>query len=250
LPRIDTVDRWTSLSAPGIMQTDIDRLDDDAIQGAVRRAEERTAGEIVPVVVARSANYEVATWRGAAVAMLLALAGGLLVLQIDPGGRLGAPSAPWIVVGSSLTVGAMGALAATLVAPLRRLFAGHTLLAEAVRRRALQFFVQEEVFATRDRTGILLFVSLLERQVEVIGDTGIDDRVRADDWEAVAARVQKGIRTGSLTDALVEAIEMCGRLLERRGVNVRPDDENELSDAVRTQEHPDEDGPSESDDPS
>jgi putative membrane protein len=33
---------------------------------------------------------------------------------------------------------------------------------------------------------------------------------------------------------------MCGRLLERRGVNIRPDDTNELSDTVRTPASPDE----------
>lgn len=222
------------------MQTDIDRLDDDAIQGAVRRAEERTAGEIVPVVVAQSAGYEVATWRGGVVASLLALAGGLLLLQGYDGGGLGTALASWIVVGTSLTVGAMGALAARFVDALRRPFAGQAHLEEAVRRRALQFFVEEEVFDTRDRTGILLFVSLFERRVEVIGDTGIDERVRSDDWDAVSARVRDGIRAGRLTDGLVEAIQMCGRLLERRGVNIRPDDENELSDTVRTQQVDDE----------
>ena len=102
------------------------------------------------------------------------------------------------------------------------------------------FFVREEVFATRDRTGILLFVSLLERRVEVIGDIGISERVRADDWDAVESSIREGIRTGTLTDGLVAAIGLCGRLLERRSVNVRPDAENELADAVRTQERPDE----------
>jgi len=230
------------------MRTDIDRIDDEAIRAAVRRAEERTAGEIVPVVVAQSADYEVATWRGEALAALLALAGGLFFLQVYGGGATGGLSALWIAVGSSLTVGGLGALATTLAGSLRRLFAGRRLLDEAVRRRALQFFVQEEVFATRDRTGILIFASLLERRVEVIGDTGIDDRVRGNDWDAVAARVREGMQSGRLTDGLVEAIEMCGRLLERRGVNVRPDDENELSDAVRTEGPPDEDNSSAADD--
>jgi putative membrane protein len=229
------------------MQTDLDRLDDDAIQAAVRRAEERTAAEIVPVGVAKSARYEVATWRGGTIAALLAFVGGVLLLQFYEGGSLGRPSAAWIVVGSALTVGVIGALATMFVDPLRRLFVGEALLTESVRRRALQFFVQEEVFETRDRTGILLFVSLFERQIEVVGDTGIHERVRSDDWDEVAARVREGLRTGRLTDGLVEAIEMGGRLLERRGVNVRPNDENELSDAVRTQEHPDQDGSPESD---
>jgi putative membrane protein len=109
-----------------------------------------------------------------------------------------------------------------------------------VHRRALQSFVEEEVFATRDRTGILLFVSLREHRIEVLGDTGINEQVEPDDWAEIVARIRRGIRNDNLTEGLVEAIGMCGRLLERRGVNIRPDDTNELSDTVRTPASPDE----------
>ena len=58
----------------------IDRLDLDHIQEAVGRAEERTAGEVVPVVVPRSDDYEEAVWRGAGAAILLTLLVVLLTL--------------------------------------------------------------------------------------------------------------------------------------------------------------------------
>ena len=216
------------------MQMHIDRLDDEQIRDAVRRAEERTAGEIVPVLVPQSADYEVVTWRGAAMGSLLAIATVLLVLQVYDGWGLPWLYTPWSVAVLALGAGVGGALVATYVPPVQRLLAGSDLLDETVHRRALQSFIEEEVFDTQDRTGILLFVSLREHRIEVLGDTGINEQVRPDDWAEVVARIRKGIRSDNLTEGLVEAIEMCGRLLERRGVGVRPDDENELSNTVRT----------------
>ncbi|MFB6247776.1 MAG: TPM domain-containing protein [Salinibacter sp.] len=214
----------------------IDRLEEPRIREAVQRAESRTAGEIVPVLVPRSGDYEVVTWRGAAAGSLLVLAAVLLVLQFYDGWGLGWLYTPWGVVLTALGGGTAGALLATYVPRTQRLLAGADLLDETVHRRALQSFVEEEVFDTRDRTGILLFVSLREHRIEVLGDSGINQQVDPDDWAEIVARIRKGIRKDNLTEGLVEAIEMCGHLLERRGVNIRPDDENELADQVRTPE--------------
>ncbi len=216
------------------MYTMIDRLDLDRIQDAVGRAEERTAGEIVPVVVPRSDDYEEAVWRGAGAAVLVTLLVVLLTLRFYTGWGLAWLFAPWGVALSVLAAGTVGALLARYVYPLQRLLAGSERLDDTVHRRALQAFVEEEVFDTRDRTGILLFVSLREHRIEVLGDTGINQQVAPDDWAEVVTRIRRGIKNDNLTEGLVEAIEMCGRLLERRGVEVQPDDENELTDVVRT----------------
>jgi len=220
------------------MQSIIDQLDRNRIREAVQRAEERTAGEIVPVVVPHSASYEVAAWRGAGAAALIALVAVLLTLQFYEGWGLGWLFTPWGVVLTTLGAGSIGALLASYVPSLERLLAGDDLLDVSVHRRAMQSFVEEEVFDTRDRTGILLFVSLREHRIEVLGDAGINERVRPDDWIEVVERVRRGLRNENFTEGLVEAIEMCGRLLQRRGVGARSDDENELSDTVRTPESP------------
>ena len=216
------------------MDTMIDRLDRDRIRDAVGRAEQHTAGEIVPVVVPRSDDYETAVWRGAGAAVLGALAVVLLILRIYTGWGLAWLFAPWGVALVGLAAATAGALLARYVYPLQRLLAGGERLDETVHRRALQAFVEEEVFDTRDRTGILLFVSLREHRIEVLGDTGINQRVDPDDWAEVVARIRRGIKNDNLTEGLVEAIEICGRLLKRKGVGVGPNDENELTDAVRT----------------
>lgn len=218
------------------MESLIERLDEDRIQEAVRQAEERTAGEIVPVVVPQSDSYEVALWRGAAALILLVLAAVLLFFQFYEGWGFGWLFAPWSIALLVLGAGTIGGLLARYVYPLQRALVGADRLDETVHQRAMQAFVEEEVFDTRDRTGILLLVSLLEHRIEVLGDTGINQRVQPDDWAEVVTRIRTGIRNDNLTEGLVDAIGMCGRLLERKGVNVRPDDENELSDAVRTPE--------------
>ena len=215
----------------------IDRLDLDRIREAVSRAEERTAGEIVPVVVPRSDDYTDAIWRGTGAAVLLTLMAVMLTLRFYTGWGLGWLFAPWGVALSVLAAGTVGALLTRYIYPLQRLLAGSERLDETVHRRALQAFVEEEVFDTRDRTGILLFVSLREHRIEVLGDTGINQHVEPDDWAEVVARIRRGIKNDNLTEGLVEAVGMCGRLLERKGVDVRPDDENELTDTVRTPRH-------------
>ena len=209
-------------------------LDEDRIREAVAEAEARTAGEIVPYVVPQSDEYDVAVWRGAAAAAVIALGLVMLVVRFYDGWGLGWLYTSWGVISVALASGTLGALAASFINPLRRRLAGDDLLDRTVHHRAMRAFVEEEVFNTRDRTGILLFVSLLEHRIEVLGDTGINARVEPEDWADVVARIRKGIKRDSLTDGLVDAIGMCGAMLEEQGVAIRPDDENELSDSVRT----------------
>ncbi len=216
------------------MQTHIGGLDEERIREAVQRAEQRTSGEIVPVIMPRSGDYEVATWRGAGMAVLLTLTGILLLLELYTGWGLGWLHTPQGVVLAVLGAGSIGAVLGTYVPPLQRALAGSDRLDEIVHLRALEFFVEEEVFATRDRTGILIYVSIWERRIEVLRDTGINELVRPEDWEEVVGRIREGIRNDELTEGLVEGIDMCGRLLERRGVNVRPNAANQLSNTVRT----------------
>ena len=68
--------------------------------------------------------------------------------------------------------------AASLIPTLRRFLVSPDEMDHQVRRRALQAFVEHEVFATRERTGVLLILSLFERRVVVLGDAGINAKVQ------------------------------------------------------------------------
>lgn len=210
--------------------TDAER---EQIRNAVEEAERRTAGEIVPYVVGRSGQYEIAAWRGGAFGALIAAVIGLAVAWSYDGWGLGWLYSAWGMVIVMTVGGVLGALVAWFVVPLRRLLGGPSRMAERVHRRAQAAFLEEGVFATRDRTGILLFVSLLEHRIVVLGDEGINRAVRQEEWDEVVARIRRGVQSGRLAEGLVDAIGMCGELLHRRGVGIRPDDTDELPGDVR-----------------
>lgn len=203
----------------------------ERISQAVREAERKTSGEIVPYFVEKSDTYQEADWRGGAVFA----AAALLVIAL-----VHVLSETWHGIGPAETaIISLGALALGLVitprmAPLKRLLAGDDLMELRVAQRAAQAFIAEEVFKTRDRTGILLFLSLFEHKVLVVGDSGISQRVDQADWEDVVATVTQGIREGRPADGLIDAIRKCGLLLEKRGVRRRRSDRNELPNRLRT----------------
>jgi putative membrane protein len=200
------------------------------IREAVSEAEAGTAGEIVPYVVPASDVYASAVWKGATFG---ALAGALIGWAIHHyGGLWGGALFFWMVVPAAAGA-ALGLLIVNAVPVLKRLLAGDDLIDLRTRRRAALAFLDEEVFRTRDRTGILLFVSLFEHRVVVLGDSGINQKVKAEEWDALVRRAAEGIRAGRPGAALAEAVTACGKLLAERGVNIQPSDVNELPDELR-----------------
>jgi putative membrane protein len=207
--------------------TDADR---EAIQTAVREAEARTAGEIVPYVVDESDEYPTAVWKGAALGALL---GPLVALAIyEWGGYWNLHVPLWIAVPAPAG-GAVGYLLTMWLPALRRWMAGDEVLEVRSRLRAEVAFLEQEVFRTRDRTGILLFLSLFEHRAVVLGDSGINQKVDQAQWDEIVRNLATGVREGRPGAAMVEAIRACGELLERHGVTRRSDDQDELSNELR-----------------
>ena len=129
--------------------------------------------------------------------------------------------------------GAIGYLLTWWLPALRRWMAGDEILELRSRRRAEVAFLEQEVFKTRDRTGILLFLSLFEHRAVVLGDTGINQKVDQAQWDAIVRDLAAGVRAGRPGPAMVEAVRACGELLERHGVSRRSDDQDELSNELR-----------------
>lgn len=202
----------------------------ERIRAAVRGAEGRTSGEIVPYFVDRSDDYEESEWRF----------GSLLALLV-----LGAVSAfhhysdSWLPIDVAILILAVasallaGILLARFVPPLKRFFAGKALIARRVNARAAEAFLAEEVFRTRERTGILIFVSVLEHRVLVLGDSGINARVEKAEWQEIVDMITRSIREGKPVGALIEAIGKAGSLLARADIRRRADDTDELPDNLR-----------------
>jgi putative membrane protein len=104
---------------------------------------------------------------------------------------------------------------------------------QRVDERAALAFLEEELFKTRDRTGIMIFLSLFERRVRIMGDEGINKLVQKEEWDEIVGIIVQAMKNGSPAEGMLEAIWKCGHLLEKHGVQIRPDDTDELDNQIR-----------------
>ncbi|SIR38060.1 TPM domain-containing protein [Bosea sp. TND4EK4] len=198
----------------------MDAADRDAIAEAIRRAESRTAGEIVVVVEGAASSYRT-------VPVVLALTLALLV--------------PWPLI--ALTMASAQRIfliqlicAAALLAGLLWYGRGGRFVPGFVKRRrahdaALREFVARGLTRTSGRTGVLLYVALQERYAEVVADSGIDGLVDAGRWEAIIEPLITAAREERLTEGLIAAVDAAGALLAEH-VPPRPSDVDELPNKV------------------
>lgn len=199
----------------------------EAIELSVREAERRTSGQIVPYVVGRSDAYEMALWKASLLGALAGSALALLWVRVDAWSS----PVPWCLLGPATGAALGWALASWAPGVKRRLVPAAT-MGRQVHLRAEEAFLDREVFRTRERTGILIFVSLFERRVVLLADSGIHARVEEGQWDKIVAGIVVGIRDGRAAEALVAAIGACGAVLERAGLAPRIDATNELPDAL------------------
>ena len=98
-------------------------------------------------------------------------------------------------------------------------------------RNAAAQFLATNMSATKGRTGVLIFVSLLERYVEVIGDQSIAEKLSKKDWQAIVDEMLPLLRDKKSADAMVLAVERCGALLAKH-FPAGSTNRNELSDRL------------------
>lgn len=178
--------------------------DRERIEAAVRAAEAGTSGEIVVQVVRRSNEFAVAPWR---FAVLLA---ALVLLAVDGF----APDTALLVLFALQTLAVAVAHALCVLDPIRRLALREDELGRAADRGALEAFRANVARQTTGRTGILIYVTLLEHRVVVLGDEAVDRALGPEEtWEAVVDCVLEGIRAGRAADGIVRAVERCGAML-------------------------------------
>jgi putative membrane protein len=191
------------------------------IEAAIADVEERTAGEIVVVSVTRSDDYHDVRL---AYATAWALAGAAIVHAFFP--EFAIAWLLWLQAGLvALVWFALGWPA--LLRPL----IPHARAQGSVGRRTRLEFLERRMFETRDRTGILILVSELERRVFMLGDAGIYTQLKADGFQVYVDRIIAAIRGGRAADGVCEVVTDVGRVLAEK-FPVRPDDRNELPNAV------------------
>lgn len=81
------------------------------------------------------------------------------------------------------------------------------------RQRALAMFAECGVWDTEDNCGVLIYVNLAERKVDIVADRGIDRRIDAPTWQAVCDTMTTGFARGAFHDSTLAAIARVNELL-------------------------------------
>jgi len=202
------------------------RADDrfrDAVESVVRRIERQTSAEIVVVAASRSGSYrDLALGLGALGAWL-----ALVFVLFSP--YRFAPI--WVAVEVAVVFG----LLAWLVHRSPRLLRLVSTRGRRVRQvldAAQAAFHEQAIDGTRDRTGLLVYVSLLEKKVAVIPDAGVQARVPAALWNAVRWGRDGDPSTTAGLEEFLAGLDAVGRVLVE-AFPAGADNPDELPDAPR-----------------
>jgi uncharacterized membrane protein len=104
------------------------------------------------------------------------------------------------------------------------LFAG-----QSARERALDVFSLLRVWDTEENNGVLIYLLLADRDVEIVADRGINAEVPAGEWEQICRRMESAFSRREFEQGVLAGIEEVSRLLARY-YPPRPGDRNELPD--------------------
>lgn len=197
--------------------------DRQRIEAAIAAAEQRTAAELVTVVARASGSYNFLPTLAAVVGTFVVSGLALII--------------PWPPVS---TVGEFYALQIGIFIilmllfnwwPLRRLVVPRGAQRDRARLRAHQMFLDLGLAATRDRTGVMFYVSIAEHYVEIITDRGVRAVVEDEAWVRIIADFTAQVRRGRIADGFLEAITAATDVLAER-LPVQPGDRNELSNRL------------------
>jgi len=198
----------------------------ERLKATTREVESRTIGEIVLMVVDHSDHYIEAEVLGSV------LLGSLLSLILTV---LFFHASLWFYIPLSFLFFFPFWFLFIKVEVLKRLFIGVRRKEETVKLRAERAFFERGLYRTKKNTGVLFFLSLLEKKVWVLADKGIYDKMDQETLNRFANEVSRGIKEGRACDALCQAIQEIGILLARH-FPITPGDTNELPDDVMTEE--------------
>jgi uncharacterized membrane protein len=100
---------------------------------------------------------------------------------------------------------------------------------QTARERALDVFSLLRVWDTEENNGVLIYLLLADRDVEIVADRGINAKVPAAQWEHICRRMESAFSKGEFEQGILAGIEEVSVLLVRH-YPARPGDRNELSD--------------------
>lgn len=193
-----------------------------ALSEAVRAVESCSSAELVVAVRPRAGSYLHADLIWGILAGLAALA-VLLYSRWEFG-------LVWFLV-DPLIAGALAGLAASRSDAMRRAFTRPPTRRARVEAAARATFVERRIHGTTGRTGVLLYVSVLEREAAFVVDLGVEALAATDAWKKAVSEIEEAVRHGEDGTAVAARLRdlspLLGPALERSA-----DDVDELANEV------------------
>jgi uncharacterized membrane protein len=100
---------------------------------------------------------------------------------------------------------------------------------QPARERAIDIFAQLRIWDTVHNNGVLIYLLLADRDVEIVADRGIDVKVGAAGWEKICRDMERDFKAGKFESGVIRGIEAVSRQLARyfpaqgKGPNELPD---------------------------
>ncbi len=186
-------------------------------------AEQRTGAQIVLAVIGRSDNFTELPWKAFALGAAFAGLVATLYALLRPAWIEGPVTL--LAVVATLATGAVCGLACVAFPRFARLFLDpHRAQAEA-RQYAQSLFLERELFATHGRSGVLLLVSMFERQVVLLPDRGLRSRLSEAASQAIVGRVAAALAVGDVGGALEQGLRGIEKALGLSGGDTPVEDE-------------------------
>jgi len=208
------------------------------VEDAVTKAESKTSGEIVPVIATQSGRYDRSEdLFGFFLALIIFGAVWCFfqdALPLDGDWEQGIHLVINLPVSLGILVAGyfLGIILASWFPVLRQPFIPNREMREEVEKAAAEAFQKFRLRRTRDATGVLIYISLYERMVRVMGDDAISQKLDQNNWNDVCQTVLKGFTEKRVAEGLQEAILKCGNLLEKH-FPIQPGDVDELSNELK-----------------
>jgi putative membrane protein len=191
-----------------------------AIEHAVETIEATSAAEVV-IAIRPRARHSMMQHAVVGIVAAVAMLSFTLYSPVE--------FAVWHILVLPLLAGLLGAVLVEAIPPLYRFVEPPWLRYEHEREAAYAAFVERGVHATRDRTGILVYVAVRERMVEIVGDLAVHKALGIEGIAAMAGTLEAFVGQGSeaFAKALAAQAPDLAKALPRRA-----DDIDELSNAV------------------
>jgi len=224
-----------------LKRLNINKAQLEQIKTAVAETEKTTTGEIALAAVYQSDSYAFVELFAAFCTAFVSFF--ILLLFSNPIWKLldrtfwyPAPSQLTAAIGFAVICITAAVYLLLNIPAIDRLIIPRKLKERRVYARALRHFVESGVYKTADRTGILIFISVLERKIFIIADSGINEKVLQNQWDGICKIMTNGLRTKNTAKAFITATEECGKILQKY-FPTKIKNPNELADGLVILEH-------------